>query len=80
LCAERPPERIFGYVEGKHTLPVDLDDRQQLPIAPFELGIAADVDFLKLEVELVPHGRDRRARSVAEVASLRAVEDDPGYG
>jgi hypothetical protein len=33
--------------------PVDLDDRDQLPIARFQPGIAVDRNLVELEAELV---------------------------
>jgi hypothetical protein len=61
-------------------LPVDLDDREQLAVPGFELGITVDQHFLELEVELVTERRDGLARTVAEVAPLRAVQRDLCYG
>ena len=61
-------------------LPVDLDDWEQLAVPGFELGIAVDQHFLELEVELVTERRDGLARTLAEVAPLRAVQRDLCYG
>ena len=76
LPAERP--RLDEVRE--RALAVDLHDRKPLAVAGLELGIAADVDLLQLEAELVPRGADDTLRGSAEVAALGVVEDDPGYG
>ena len=61
-------------------LPVDLDDGDQLAVARLELLVAVDRDLLELEAELLLRLDDRRPRAIAEVATLRAVEPDAGYG
>ena len=61
-------------------LAVDLDDREQLPVPSLELRVAVDRDFFQLEAELLPELRDRIPRTLAEVAPLRAVEPNDGYG
>jgi hypothetical protein len=65
---------------GERPLPVDLDDRQPLPVPRFELSVAADVDLLQLEAELVPRRANDPLRRRTEVAPLGVVEDDAGYG
>jgi hypothetical protein len=61
---------------------VHLDDRDPLPVAALELGVAADVHLAELERHLGPHPLDHAARGVAEVTALGRVEDDGvlGYG
>src|SRR5687767_4968557 len=61
-------------------LPVDFHDRQQLTVTHLELGIAVDLDLFDLEAELALGLDDRGPCTLAEVASLRAVEADEGYG
>ena len=61
-------------------LAVDLDDGEQLAVARLELGVVVDQDLFELEAELVSERRDGLARTLAEVAPLRAVEPDVGYG
>jgi hypothetical protein len=61
-------------------LAVDLDDRKPLAIAGLELGVAADVDLLQRERQLVPRRVDDPPRGGAEVAPLGVEEDDAGYG
>ena len=61
-------------------LPVDLHYGQQLPVASLELGIAVDFDLLQVEAELALGFDDRGPSTLAEVASLRAVEADECYG
>jgi hypothetical protein len=41
-------------VIDERPLPVQLDDRQPLAVDGLELRIAADVDLLELETELLP--------------------------
>jgi hypothetical protein len=57
-------------------LAVDLDYGNQLAVSLLELGIAADVDLLELEAELVAKLGDRRPRALAEVAVRGVVEDE----
>jgi hypothetical protein len=70
-------------VEGKSLLTVDFDDRDQLPVPSLELRIAADVDLGHLEPELVSELAHLTQRALAEVATLRVVDDyvrDRGRG
>jgi hypothetical protein len=79
LC--EPAAHCIGRHEvHERLLAVDLDDRKQLAVARLELGVAVDQDLLELEAELVSERRDGVARTLAEVAPLRAVEPDEGYG
>ena len=57
---------------------VDLDDRQPLAIRALQLGIAADVDLAKVEVELALQRSQLFERALTEVAALRVVDDDVG--
>ncbi len=76
MC-ELPAQRVGLDEVDESLLPVDLDDRDQLPVARLQLGIAVDRDLLEVEAELVAKLDDRGPRPVAEVTALRAVEDDP---
>lgn len=74
------PERFRLHEVRECVLAVDLDDRQALPVARLELGVASDVDELELEAELglcVAHDLER---ALAEPAVGRVVEDDVRYG
>lgn len=74
------PER-FGLDEVRErALAVDLHDRKPFPVAALELGVAADVDLLQLEPELVSSGLDHAPCCRAQVAPVGVVEDDAGYG
>jgi hypothetical protein len=73
---ELATERGSVHVVDERPLAVDLDDREPLAVARFELRVAPDVDFLQLEPELVMRGRDRLARPLAEMAAVGVVEDD----
>ncbi len=79
MC-DLPAERFRLDEVREGTLAVDLNDRDPLAIAAFELGVAADVHLLQLEAELVPRGLDDTLRRRAEVAFLGLVEGDAGYG
>ena len=62
-------------------LAVDLDDGNRLAVAALELAVAADVDLVELEAELVAHRVDDAASGVAEVAARGRIEDDASrYG
>jgi hypothetical protein len=79
LC-DLPAERIGLDEVRERPLAVDLDDRKPLAVAGLELRVAADVDLLQVEPEVVPSGTHDTLRSSAEVAPLGVVEDDVGYG
>ena len=79
MC-EPAPHCIGWHEVDERLLAVDLDDRKQLAIPSLELGVAVDQDLLEFEPELVSERRDGVARTLAEVAPLRAVEPDEGYG
>ena len=64
----------------ERALTVDLHDGKPLAVAGLEPRVAADVDLLQLEPELVPSGTHDALRGGAEVAPLGVVEDDVGYG
>jgi hypothetical protein len=75
LC-NRTAERVDLEVVCKTSATVDLDDREPLAVFGLERVVAADVDFAQLESELglqVPQSSDD---GLAEVASLRVVDDD----
>ena len=76
MCAQLPEERGLVQVVHERALAVDLDHRQPLPIAGFELGVAADVDLAQLKLVLLPQRCELRARPLAQVAALGVVEDD----
>ena len=67
-------------VIGETPPSVDLDDGQPLAIRGLQSVVAADVDLAQRVAELglqVPQPSDR---DLAEVAPLRVVDDDLGYG
>jgi hypothetical protein len=57
-------------------LAVDLDDRQELPVARLELGVAGDVHLVEVELDVLPDRVERRSRPLAEAALRRGVEND----
>jgi len=75
-------ERIRLHEPRERLLAVDLDDRQQLPVARLELGVAVDLDHLERERQLRPDGLDDLERRLAEVAARPDEDGDPvqGYG
>jgi hypothetical protein len=56
-------------------LAVDLHDGKPFAVLGLELRVAADVDLVELEPQLVARGPNGRERPLAEV-TLRGVEDD----
>jgi hypothetical protein len=79
LC-DLTAERIGLDEERERPLAVDLNDREPLAVAGLELRVAADIDLLQVEPEVVPNGTHDTLRGGAEVAPLGVVEDDVGYG
>ena len=79
MC-EPAPHCIRWHEVDEGPLAVDLHHRQQLAIPSLELGVAVDQDLVELEAELVPEPRNGLARTLAEVAPLRAVQPDLDYG
>ena len=79
MC-DLPAQRSGLDEECERALAVDLHDRKPLAVAGLELRVAADVDLLELEPQLVPRRVDDPARRGAQVAPLGVVEDDVGYG
>jgi hypothetical protein len=60
---------------------VDFDDREPLPVLRLERFVARDVDLAQQETELRLQLPDLRERPLAEVATLRVIDDDVGsYG
>ena len=75
MC-NRTAERIELDVVGEPPAAVDLDDGQPLSIGRFELGIARDVDFPQLELELLVDSTNLLERTLAEMTPLRVIDDD----
>jgi hypothetical protein len=67
-------------VVGKTSAAVDLDDRQPLAVLGLERLVAADVDLAEREAELCLQLPQSSDGDLAEVAPLRVVDDDVGYG
>ena len=67
------PERFRLHEVRERPLAVDLDDGDRRTVGRLQLGIAADVDPLEIAgTHLVDHFE----RALAEVASLRGIEND----
>jgi hypothetical protein len=79
LC-ELSPQRIGRDEVRERALAVDLDDGQPLAVARFQLRVAADVDLLELEAELLSGRLDDTPCRGAEMAAFGVVEDDADYG
>ncbi len=71
LC-DLAPERVLVHVVRERPHAVDLDDRQPLAVAGFEVGIGRDVHLV--EPILTELGDERPARSLAQVAPARGVQ------
>jgi hypothetical protein len=63
-------------VVGEDLLALDLDDRDQLPVARLELGVAVDRDLLERELELGVQRANLRECPLAKVAPRAVVDDD----
>ena len=75
LC--QPAAQRFGLHEiDERLFPVDLDDRDQLPVARLQLRITVDRDLLELEPEFFLERKYGRACPLAEVAVSRVVQAD----
>ena len=60
---------------------VNLDDREPLPVLGLERVVARDVHLAQSEAELGLKPPHQRERPLAEVATLRVIDDDVGgYG
>jgi hypothetical protein len=77
---EPAPERLGVHEVRERELAIDLDGRQELPVARLELGPAADVDELEVDPELLADLLDDFERPGAEAAVRRVVDRDAGYG
>lgn len=80
MCDELAPERVGLNVVGEGANAVDLHHREPLAIARLELGVAADVDLLELESQLLAQRGHLRPRPLAEMAPLRVEDPDERYG
>jgi hypothetical protein len=76
LCGNFATKSIWIHVIDKCALAVDLHNRKPLAILRLEPRIAADVDLLELEVDLLADVFENGARAFAEVAALRVIQDD----
>ena len=75
MC-NRAPECIGLQEVGKTPAPVDLDDRNPLPVLRFERLVAADVHGAQLEAQLILKLAQLCERALAQVAALRVIDDD----
>jgi hypothetical protein len=79
-AAQPAEEGVAVDVVREDHLAVDLDDRQQLPVAALELVVAADVDRLELELRLAAQLVELGQGPLAEVAAGGVEDADEGYG
>ena len=77
MC-NRLPERLRLHEVREPAAPVDLDDRDPLPVFGLESGVAADVHLPQLEPELGLESAHLCERALAQVALLSVVDDDLG--
>ena len=64
----------------ERTLPVDLQDGQPFAIPRLQLGVTIDLDLVEVEVQVVPHPRDKLTGALAEVAPSSVVQRDARQG
>jgi hypothetical protein len=76
LCGQLATECVGRNVVDERLDAADLDHRDQLPKARFELRVARDVHLAEVEAELVTELVQDRACALAQVAPGRVVEDD----
>ena len=76
LGAEPRAERVGVHEVREREIAVDLDRREELPVALFEVEPASDVDQLELEGKLVVQRLDDLECTRAEAAVGRVVDDD----
>ena len=76
MCGYFAPKSIWIHVIDESPLAIDLHNRQPLAILRFEPRIPADVDLFELEIGLLAHLFENRARAFAELAALRVIQDD----
>ena len=77
LCVREPgAEVLLGDGVDERALAFDLDHRQPFAVARFQRGVARDVHLAEVEAELAAQLLERRPRALAQVALVRAVEDD----
>jgi hypothetical protein len=76
------PERVGVDEPREGALAVDLDHRQQLPVARLERLVAVDLDHRELERHVRPDTGDDLERRVTEVAAAADDDRDPArrYG
>jgi hypothetical protein len=80
LC-NRFAKRVHLNVVCEAAPSVDLDDGEPLAILGLERFVARDVDLAQQETELRLQLPDLSKRPLAEVATLRVIDDDVGcYG
>jgi hypothetical protein len=79
LC-NRASKRVYLEVICKTSATVDLDDREPLAVLRLERFVAADVDLAQDEAELGLQVPQSSESGLAEVAPLRVVDDNVGYG
>jgi hypothetical protein len=76
LCGQVPAQSLGVHVVGKRAATVDLDHGQPLAIARLKLGLAADIDLAQVELDLLLHREQDIARTLAQMAALRVIQND----
>jgi hypothetical protein len=80
LCGYFAPKRIRIDVVDKGTLTVDLHDGEPFPVLRLERRVATDVELLEAEGHLLADRLDDCAGTLAEVTTLREVQNDLPQG
>ncbi len=75
MC-ELAPQRIGRNEVDERPHAVDLDHRDQLAVARFQLRVTFDRDLLEVEPELVTQRDDGLASPLAQVAAVGPLQPD----
>src|SRR6476469_3314453 len=79
LCVQFANKRGLVEVVDEGPLAVDLDHRQPFAVSLLELRHAADVHLREFELVLPAHVCERPANTLAEMAAIGVVENDPPH-
>ena len=77
MCDQGLSQGLGRNVVDERPTAVDLNDREELAVAPLQVSVSADVHLFQREAELASERRDRRPSPLAQVTALGVVKDDP---
>jgi hypothetical protein len=80
LCGHFAAKRIGVHVIDKGSHAVDLHDGEPFPVLRLERRVATDVELLEAERHLLADRLDDCAGTLAEVTTLREVQNDLPQG